>query len=93
MHLKKNLPFLSILFQRLKMENRFRFMIIGVRRLYCMFLLPGEQDVVSTCPCGTLAQSPSALMVKLKSSESFKNNIQTVVDCSCSGIRWIGLSL
>jgi len=93
MHLKKILPFLSILFQRLKMENRFRFMIIGVRRLYCMFLLLGEQDVVSTCPCGTLAQSPSALMVKLKSSESFKNNIQTVVDCSCSGIRWIGLSL
>lgn len=93
MHLKKILPFLIILFRRLKMENRFQFMIITVKKLYCMFLPLGEQDVVSTCPCGTLAQSPSDLMVKLKSSESFKNNIQTVVDCSCSGIRWIGLSL
>ena len=75
------------------MENRFQFMIITVKKLYCTFLPLGEQGVVSTCPCGTLAQNPSVVMVKLKFSESFKNNIQTVVDCSCSGIRWIGLAV
>ena len=92
MHLKKIHPFLTILSRHLKMENRFQFMIITVKKLYCMFLPLGEQDVVRMCPCGTLAQSPFALMVELKSSESFKNNIQTAVDCSCSGIRWIGPS-
>ena len=66
MHLKKILPFLIILFRRLKMENRFQFMIITVKKLYCMFLPLGEQGVVSTCPCGTLAQNPSVVMVKLK---------------------------